>query len=170
MKRAATRPTVDEYFLKIASVVAERSTCLRHHVGAVAVKDKHILATGYNGAPAGARDCLEIGCLREKLGLKPGERHELCRGIHAEQNAVVQAARFGVAIKDSTLYTTTYPCVICAKILINAGIKKIVYLSDYRDELSQEMLKESEIEVVRFPEEELDECYTGFQKNLQRRN
>ncbi|HID71857.1 MAG TPA: cytidine deaminase [Thermoplasmata archaeon] len=158
MNKEKTRKSWEQYFMEMAILVSSRSTCLRRSVGAVIVKEKRVLSTGYNGAPTGLKHCLEIGCLREKMGLAPGERHELCRGIHAEQNAVVQAARFGVAIKGSTLYTTTYPCVICAKILINAGIKKIVYLSDYRDELSQEILKESEIEVIRFPEK-LDEYY-----------
>jgi dCMP deaminase len=115
-----TRPDVDQYFLKIASVVAERSTCRRHHVGAVAVKNKHILATGYNGAAAGLKDCLELGCLRDELNIPSGERHEICRGIHAEQNVIVQASLHGVSLEGSTIYCTHTPCVLCAKMLVNA--------------------------------------------------
>ena len=144
-----TRPDIDEYFLKIALVVAERSTCRRHHVGAVAVKDKHILATGYNGAPSGLPHCLDIGCLREQRRIPSGERHELCRGLHAEQNAIVQAAYHGVGIRGSTLYCTNHPCIICSKMLINAGIKRIVYEQGYADDLARAMLKESGIQVEK---------------------
>lgn len=131
--KKATRPDVDEYFLKIASVVAERSTCRRHHVGAVAVKDKHILATGYNGAPAGFKDCLELGCLRDELGIASGTRQEICRGIHAEQNVIIQATLHGVSLEGSTIYCTHTPCVLCAKILVNAKIKRYVSFGRYDD-------------------------------------
>jgi dCMP deaminase len=127
------RPTINEYFLKIASVVAERSTCRRHHVGAVAVRNKHILATGYNGAPSGARDCLEIGCLRDELGIPSGERHEVCRGIHAEQNVIIQAGLHGVSLEDSVIYCTHTPCVLCAKMLVNAKIKRFISFGHYND-------------------------------------
>jgi dCMP deaminase len=147
MKKAATRPNVDEYFLKIASVVAERSTCRRHHVGAVAVKDKHILATGYNGAAAGAKDCLELGCLRDELGIPSGERHEICRGIHAEQNVIIQASLHGVSLEGSTIYCTHTPCVLCAKMLVNAKIKRFITFGSYNDSTFVELFKEAGIEV-----------------------
>ena len=137
----------------IASLVSERSTCKRRAVGAVLVKDKRILATGYNGAPTGLKHCLDIGCLREDLNIPSGERHELCRGIHAEQNAIIQAAFHGVSIRDATLFCTNLPCSICAKIIINAGIKKVYYKSEYSDPMSEEMLKEAGIKVIRFCDE-----------------
>ena len=142
------RPSWDDYFMSIAQLAATRSTCLRRQVGAVITKDKKILATGYNGAPAGLKHCLDIGCLRDKLGIPSGERHELCRATHAEQNAIVQAATHGVSIKDSILYCITHPCILCSKLIINAGIKKIVIRESYPDELSQEMLKEAGVEIV----------------------
>jgi len=123
---------------------------LRRQVGAVLVKDKRILATGYNGPPSGISHCLDVGCLREKMGIPSGERHELCRGLHAEQNAILQAAFHGISIKGATLYCTHHPCIICSKMLINAGISKIVYLEGYSDPLAKEMLDEAKIEVVRF--------------------
>ena len=141
------RPDTDEYFLKIASVVAERSTCRRHHVGAVAVKNKHILATGYNGAPAGAKDCLEIGCLRDEMGIPSGERHEICRGIHAEQNVIIQAGLHGVSLEDSTIYCTHTPCVLCAKMLVNAQIKRLVSFGSYNDNAFTDLFREAGIEV-----------------------
>lgn len=144
------RPSFDEYFMEIAHIVAKRSTCLRRKVGAVLVKDNHILSTGYNGAPKGFPHCKEVGCLREKLKVPPGERHELCRGLHAEQNAIIQAAVFGVSVKGATLYCTCAPCVVCAKMLINAEIERIVFEGDYPDKLAEKMLKESNIEVCRF--------------------
>ena len=149
MKAGATseRPSWDEYFISIAKDVKERSTCIRRQVGAIVVKDKRILATGYNGAPSGFRHCSEVGCLRAADGVPAGERHELCRGIHAEQNAIVQAAAFGVSIRDSTLYCTHFPCSLCAKMIINAGIKRVVTAGDYPDELSKALLAEAEIEV-----------------------
>jgi dCMP deaminase len=145
--RRLTRPDTDEYFLKIASVVAERSTCRRHHVGAVAVKNKHILATGYNGAPAGAKDCLEIGCLRDELGIPSGERHEICRGIHAEQNVIIQASLHGVSLEESTIYCTHTPCVLCAKMLVNAKIKRLVSFGSYNDSNFADLFREADIEV-----------------------
>ncbi len=141
------RPSTDEYFLKVAAVVAERSTCCRHHVGAVAVRDKHILATGYNGAPAGFKDCLELGCLRNELGIPSGERHEICRAIHAEQNVVIQAALHGGNLEGSTIYATHTPCVLCAKILTNARIKRYVSFGIYNDSAFNQLFKEAGIEV-----------------------
>ena len=125
------RIDTDEYFLKIASVIAERSTCRRHHVGAVAVKDKHILATGYNGAPSGQKDCLELGCLRDELNIPSGERHEICRGVHAEQNVIIQASLHGVNLAGATIYATHSPCILCAKMLVNAKIKRYVSFGQY---------------------------------------
>jgi dCMP deaminase len=142
-----TRPDFDEYILKIASVVAERSTCRRHHMGAVAVKDKHILTTGYNGAPAGQKDCLELGCLRDELNIPSGERQEICRAIHAEQNVIIQAALHGVSLEGSTIYCTHTPCVLCAKMLINARIKRFVSFGKYSDDRFIELFREAGIEV-----------------------
>ena len=141
------RPSWDKYFMTIANMVKTRSTCLRRQVGAIVVKDKRILSTGYNGAPKVLKHCSEIGCLREEADVAPGERHELCRGIHAEQNAIVQAAAFGVSIQGSTLYCTHFPCVLCTKMLINAGILKIVVERAYPDQLSREMLDEAGIKI-----------------------
>lgn len=142
-----TRPDIDGYFLKIASVVAERSTCRRHHVGAVAVRDKHILATGYNGAPAGLKDCLELGCLRDKMNIPSGERHEICRGIHAEQNAIIQASLHGVSLEGGTIYATHTPCVLCAKMLVNARIKRFVSFGKYNDNTFTDLFREAGVEV-----------------------
>ena len=142
-----TRLSIDEYFLKIASVIAERSTCRRHHVGAVAVKDKHILATGYNGAAAGLKDCLELGCLRDELGIPSGQRQEICRGIHAEQNVIIQAGLHGVSLEGSTIYCTHTPCVLCAKMLANARIKRFVSFGRYSDNSFIDLFRESGIEV-----------------------
>jgi len=140
------RPGIDEYFLRIASVVAERSTCLRHHVGAVAVKDKHILSTGYNGAAAGLKDCLELGCLRDELNITSGTRHEICRAIHAEQNVIIQAALHGVSLEGATIYCTHSPCVLCAKMLANARIKRFVTFGSYADTAFTDLFKEANIE------------------------
>jgi dCMP deaminase len=145
--KKATRPGIDEYFLKIASVVAERSTCHRHHVGAVAVKDKHILATGYNGAPSGFPDCLELGCLRDELGIPSGTRQEVCRGIHAEQNVIIQATLHGVSLEGSTIYATHTPCNQCAKMLVNAKIKRYVSFGRYDDNSFKDLFREAGIEV-----------------------
>jgi len=136
---------LDEYFMRVAFLVSQRSTCLRRRVGAIVVKQKRILTTGYNGAPRNIPHCLEVGCLREQLGIKAGERHELCRGVHAEQNAIIQSAVFGVPIEGGTLYTTTFPCVLCSKIIINAGLREIVYAKGYPDDLSKQMLEQSGI-------------------------
>jgi dCMP deaminase len=144
--KKVTRPDIDEYFLKIASVVAERSTCRRHHVGAVAVKDKHILATGYNGAPSGQKDCLELGCLRDELNIASGERHEICRAIHAEQNVIIQASLHGVSLEGATIYVTHSPCVLCAKMLVNAKIKRFVTFGSYNDDSFVDMFREAGIE------------------------
>ncbi|MFZ7125036.1 MAG: deoxycytidylate deaminase [Desulfobacterales bacterium] len=148
MANPSDRPSWDVYFMDITALVARRTTCLRRAVGAVIVKDKRILATGYNGAPTGSRHCAETGCLREQLKVPSGQRHELCRGIHAEQNAIIQAAYHGVSIKDATLYCTTQPCSICAKMIINAGIRKIIFESGYEDPMATAMLKEAAVEVV----------------------
>ena len=141
------RPTWDEYFLSIASLVSTRSTCLRRSVGAVLVRDKRMLATGYNGAPSGIEHCSFTGCIREKLKVPSGQRHELCRGLHAEQNAFLQAALHGTSLKGSSLYSTTQPCIICAKMIINAGIKEIVIKGDYPDKMSKDLLREAKIKV-----------------------
>ncbi len=144
------RPDWDQYFMDIARVVASRSTCLRRSVGALIVKDRRILASGYNGAPAGLRHCLEIGCLREQRGVPAGERHELCRGLHAEQNALIQAAVYGIAIQGAVYYVTHQPCVLCAKIMINAGIRKVVFHGDYPDPLALKLFEEAGVVLVHF--------------------
>jgi dCMP deaminase len=141
------RPDWDTYFMQIAELVATRSTCLRRKVGAVIVKDRRILTTGYNGAPSGITHCEIVGCLREKLKVPAGERHELCRGLHAEQNALLQAALHGISVKGGILYCTNQPCSICAKMLINAGIKEIVIKEGYPDKLAKEMLEEAKIKI-----------------------
>jgi len=143
--RKLTRPDIDEYFLKVASVVAERATCRRHHVGAVAARDKHILSTGYNGAPAGLKDCLELGCLRDELNIPSGTRHEICRGIHAEQNVIIQAALHGISLEGSTIYCTHTPCNLCAKMLVNAKIKRFVSFGRYDDDSFVELFREAGI-------------------------
>lgn len=145
------RPDWDTYFLRIAQLVAQRSTCLRRQVGAVIVRDNRLLATGYNGAPNNVAHCFQLpgGCLREARKIPSGERQELCRGLHAEQNAILQAAAFGVSLKGGDCYCTHQPCITCAKMLINAGIKRVVFLGDYPDELSLEMLKEAKITIER---------------------
>jgi len=136
--------------MEMAHVVAKRSTCLRRKVGAILVKEKHILSTGYNGAPKGLKHCSETGCLREDQNIPSGERHELCRGLHAEQNAIIQAAVFGVSIKGSVLYCTSTPCVVCVKMLINAGVTEIIYAGDYPDDLAKQMMSESTLKIKRF--------------------
>jgi dCMP deaminase len=147
------RPSYTEYFMEMARVVSGRSTCLRRKVGALLVKDKHILSTGYNGAPKGLKHCSEVGCLRGQMKVPSGERHEICRGLHAEQNAIIQAAVFGISIKDSVLYCTNTPCVLCAKMLINAGVKEIVFSGEYPDDLAKKMLNESNVEIKKFDSE-----------------
>jgi dCMP deaminase len=148
-ENAAKRPDWDEYFLDIASLVSRRSSCRRRSVGAVLVRDRRILTTGYNGAPTGLRHCIELGCLREQHRVPSGERHELCRGLHAEQNAIIQAALHGVSVRGATLYCTNHPCVICAKMIINAGATKVIFRDGYSDELSEEMLQEAGVEVCK---------------------
>ena len=150
MSQKKKRPSWQTYFMDITFLVAKRSTCIRRAVGAIIVKDKRILSTGYNGAPTGIKHCSEIGCLREKLNVPSGEKHELCRGIHAEQNAIIQAAYHGASIKDATLFCTNMPCSICAKMIINAGIKKIYYHSGYADSMSEEMFAEAGIDLISF--------------------
>ena len=150
MSRVQNRPSWDTYFMNITSLVAQRSTCTRRAVGAIIVKDKRILTTGYNGAPSGIRHCLEVGCLRETMNVPSGERHELCRGIHAEQNAIIQAAYHGVSVKEAVLYCTNLPCSICAKMIINAGINNICYQTGYADVMSEEMFEEAGVEVIKY--------------------
>jgi dCMP deaminase len=147
-EKTKERPSWDEYFMKITWLVAERSTCLRHHVGAVIVKDKRILTTGYNGAAAGTKDCLSLGCLRNALNIPSGQRHEICRAIHAEQNAIIQGGFGGINIKDSTLYCTHSPCVLCAKMIVNAGIKKVVMSVEYPDNAFRELFLEVGVEFL----------------------
>lgn len=144
-----SRPAWPEYFMAITEMVARRSTCLRRKVGAILVKDKRILATGYNGAPSGLKHCEEVGCLRENTSVPSGMRHELCRGLHAEQNVIVQAAYHGIPINGATIYCTNKPCVICSKMIINAGIGKIYYGEGYDDPLSDQMTAEAGVEIVR---------------------
>lgn len=142
------RPTWDEYFMEITQIVATRSTCIRRQVGAVIVKDNRILASGYNGAPSGLKHCIDIGCIRTERQIPSGERHELCRGLHAEQNAIIQAAVHGSSIKGGTFYITHQPCVLCAKMIINAGISKVVYQGMYPDHLALELFQEADVELV----------------------
>lgn len=143
------RPGWDSYFMEIARIVAKRSTCIRRNVGSLIVKDKRILSTGYNGAPVLLSHCIDAGCIRERLNIASGERHELCRGLHAEQNAIIQAAYHGVSINGAHVYSTHLPCSICMKMIINAGITKIFYSDGYPDELSHELIQESGIKVER---------------------
>lgn len=148
---SASRPSWDEYFLRIAAEVAKRSTCLRRSVGAILVLDRYILATGYNGPPSGIPHCEDVGCLRDRMQVPSGERHELCRGLHAEQNAIIQAARHGTSINGATLYATHHPCSLCAKMLINAGVRRIVIREDYPDQLGKELLATAGIPIEIVP-------------------
>ena len=141
------RPSWDEYFLEIAQIVSKRSTCLRRKVGALVVKKRRILATGYNGTPSGIKHCAQVGCLRAKLKISSGERHELCRGLHAEQNTLLQAALYGISLRDSIVYITNQPCIICAKMIINAGIKEVVIAGNYPDKMAREFLDEAGIKI-----------------------
>jgi dCMP deaminase len=145
----AQRPGWDEYFMEVTEVVSKRSTCLRRRVGSIIVKDKRILATGYNGAPSGLLHCGEVGCLRVKLDIPSGERQELCRGLHAEQNAIIQASLYGFSVHGATIYTTTAPCATCAKMIINAGLVRVVFREGYPDELSQDLLREAGVRCER---------------------
>ncbi len=149
-----SRPSWDEYFMQVTRVVGSRSTCLRRQLGAVIVKDKRILSTGYNGPPSGLDHCLDVGCLRQQMEIPSGERFELCRGLHAEQNAIIQAAYHGVSIRDSVIYSSAQPCVTCAKMIINSGIKRIIYEEEYPDALSRRLLAEAGIDMIRFKEGE----------------
>ena len=145
-----SRPSWDEYFMRITLEVARRSTCMRRNVGATLVRDRRILATGYNAAPREFKHCTEETCLRKQMHVPSGERHELCRGLHAEQNAIIQAAVHGVSIEGGTMYCNYQPCVICVKMIINAGINKLVYGGGYPDELAMQMLKESKLEISKY--------------------
>lgn len=147
VKKKEKRPSWDEYFLEIAKLVSKRSTCLRRQVGALIVKDRRILTTGYNGTPSGITHCEISGCLREKLKVPSGERHELCRGLHAEQNALLQASLYGISVKEGLLYCTNQPCLICAKMIINAGIKEIMVSDGYPDKMAMDFFKEAKIKV-----------------------
>lgn len=147
------RPSWDDYFMEMTKLTATRSSCLRRHVGAVLVKDTRVIATGYNGAPAGVTHCEVTGCLRQKLNVPSGERHELCRGLHAEQNAIIQAALYGVSTEGATIYCTTKPCSICTKMIINAKISKIVYEEYYNDSLADELLKDTDIRILQYQKE-----------------
>ena len=144
-----SRPSWDVYFLEIARAVSSRSTCLRRQVGAIVVRDKRILTTGYNGAPTRLQHCSQAGCMREQLGVPSGERHDLCRGLHAEQNALVQAALHGIGVQEATLYCTSAPCLICAKMLINAGVRRVVFADSYPDELARRLLEEAGVDLVK---------------------
>lgn len=148
------RVSWDAYFMEITKVIAKRSTCLKRSVGAVIVRDKRVLSTGYNGAPKGLAHCEAVGCIRKEMNVPSGQRHELCRGLHAEQNAIIQAAWHGVKIEGSTLYCTHQPCVICVKMMINAGIKRVVFEGDYPDDLASNMLIESGLEICKFNDQE----------------
>lgn len=143
------RPSWDEYFLKITRDVAERAICVKRSVGALIVKENRILASGYNGTPKGFEHCTEETCLRKQLSVPSGQRHELCRGLHAEQNAIIQAALYGVQIAGGTLYCTYQPCAICVKMIINAGLVRLVYAGGYPDELALQLLKESHLDVLK---------------------
>lgn len=147
---AVVRPSWDSYFMEITHIVAKRSTCLRRSVGALLVIDRRIITTGYNGVPRGLKHCAQVGCLRTRRNIPSGERHEICRGLHAEQNAIIQAAVHGVSIEGAMLYCTNQPCVICSKMLINAGIQKIMIAGGYPDELSEAMLRDAGIRVVKY--------------------
>lgn len=145
------RPGWNQYFLELATLVASRSTCLRRQVGAVLVRNERIISTGYNGAPRGLGHCLELGCLREEMQIPSGHRYELCRGVHAEQNAIINAAFYGVSTQDTVLYCTNQPCLICARMIINAGIVKVVHRGNFDDKLAIQFLQEAGIEIVEIP-------------------
>lgn len=148
--RKITRPDWDDYFIGVAELVKKRSTCLRREVGAVLVKERRILATGYNGAPSGLPHCEQTGCLRQKLNVPSGERHELCRGLHAEQNVLLQAAMYGVSVKGSKLYVTCVPCSICAKMIVNAGINELIYSDSYPDRIANSLFKKAGVKLKKY--------------------
>ena len=143
-----TRPSWNDYFLEVADLVATRSTCLRRQVGAVLVRDKRIISTGYNGAPRKLKHCSEVGCIRSENDIPSGKRYELCRGVHAEQNAIINAAYYGISTQDTVMYCTHQPCIICARIMINAGVVKVVHRGDFQDDVALELMKEAGIELV----------------------
>ncbi len=147
------RPSWDEYFMEITQVVAKRSTCLRRRVGAVVVRDKRILTTGYNGAPMGLPHCEEAGCLRQDLHIPSGQRQEICRGLHAEQNAIIQGGFHGVCLEGATIYCTTFPCATCSKMIINAGIRRLIFAESYPDDFSEGFLRTAGVEIARFQED-----------------
>ncbi|MHB9155560.1 MAG: deoxycytidylate deaminase [Endomicrobiales bacterium] len=151
-KLKAARPGWDDYFMKMALLVAERSTCRRHHVGAVIVREKRILTTGYNGAASGIKDCLALGCLRDEMKIPSGTRHEICRAIHAEQNAIIQAGLHGITIKGATIYCTHSPCILCAKMLVNAGISEFVACTGYADPSFKELFQAAGIVFKTIPQ------------------
>jgi len=155
------RPDWDEYFLQLADLVATRSTCLRRQVGAVLVKNERIISTGYNGAPRGLEHCLDIGCLREEQGIPSGHRYELCRGVHAEQNALINAAYYGISTAEAVIYCTNQPCIICARMIINAGIIRIVHRGNFDDDLAIKFLKEAGIELVLIPRQGEEVNHSG---------
>ena len=143
----------DKRFMELTEQVVSWASCLRRKVGAIIVREKRVMATGYNGAPAGIASCIERGeCLRQKLNIPSGTQHELCFAAHAEQNAIIQAARYGVNINGATLYCTHQPCVICAKMIINAGISRVVYKEGYPDEFSMKLFGEAGTEIVKYEE------------------
>jgi len=142
------RPGWDDYFLQLADLVATRSTCLRRQVGAVLVRNERIISTGYNGAPRGLKHCPDTGCLREERQIPSGHRYELCRGVHAEQNAIINAAFYGIATQDSVIYCTNQPCIICARMIINAGIVKVVHRGNFEDALALQLMEEAGITVI----------------------
>ncbi|MDR1621546.1 MAG: cytidine/deoxycytidylate deaminase family protein [Synergistaceae bacterium] len=148
----STRPDWDTYFIAIAMMAATRSTCLRRQVGAVVTRGRQIVSTGYNGAPSGTAHCLETGCLREILGVPSGERHEMCRGSHAEANAIAQAARMGIATDGAALYCTHEPCSLCTKVILNAGIARVVYMYPYPDQLAVRLREETRVVFEAFPQ------------------
>ena len=157
----SVRPSWDDYFLELAGLVARRSTCLRRQVGAVLVKEERIIATGYNGAPRGLHHCLDMGCLRQEQGIPSGQRYELCRGVHAEQNALINAAYYGVSTSEAVLYCTNQPCIICARMIINAGIIRIVHRGNFDDDLAIKFLREAGIELVFIPRQGEEANHSG---------
>lgn len=148
LERVRARPTWDAYFMEFAKLARSRATCIRRAVGACIVKDRHVLATGYNGAPKGLSHAEDVGCLRTQLQIPSGQRHEICRGLHAEQNAIIQSAYHGIAIANAEMYVTTHPCAICAKMIINAGISRVFYLEGYADPIAAMIIEESGLELI----------------------
>jgi len=149
------RKTADDYFMDIAHMVSTRSTCRRHNVGSIIVRGKQIVSTGYNGAARGMKDCLELGCLRDQLGIPSGTRHEICRAVHAEQNAIIQAALHGISIENTTMYSTINPCIVCAKMMVNAGIKRLIYEGNYPDMTGIKFLEQAGIKVINYKTDRL---------------